>query len=405
MSESFDGPVPQFTTSIEGEASSSTSACNAPQDPEPEASTSTHTPDLEMQWECGAVPTSRPSRLHRRPLRFRDELPVPPPAIEEPPPTALRRVILHVFDSFRTSLNKFGIGREYRHRPSYDPDAFVSVDQLSNIPSDPQSISEPAPGHHSTGSPPPSQLPPWPWKNMSIWRLMTWKMTSTSGLTSEAQVTRLVSDVLKAKDFSIGDLPDNLNIHTEMMRFDTSDGTLDPNGIFQRDGWRESAAELLVPTREKNPDGNGQLFTVPGFHHRPLVAVIRAAFSEASSRWFHFTPFKRFWKSPLTGREQRVYDELYTSDAWNKAHDELQKQKRDGSCKLEWVIAGLMFWSDATHLTQFGNTSAWPIYLFFGNQSKYMRACPTTNACHPIAFIPSVSFTSFPSENSNVLHL
>ncbi|KAG2336568.1 hypothetical protein BDR05DRAFT_985238, partial [Suillus weaverae] len=48
-----------------------------------------------------------------------------------------------------------------------------------------------------------------------------------------------------------------------------------------------------------------------------------------------------------------------------------------------------MFWSDATHLTQFGNASTWPVYLFFGNQSKYACACPTTNACHPITFIPS----------------
>ena len=41
-----------------------------------------------------------------------------------------------------------------------------------------------------------------------------------------------------------------------------------------------------------------------------------------------------------------------------------------------------MFWSDATHLAQFGNASAWPIYLFFGNQSKYIQGCPNSGACH-----------------------
>ncbi|KAG2090391.1 uncharacterized protein F5147DRAFT_586706 [Suillus discolor] len=127
---------------------------------------------------------------------------------------------------------------------------------------------------------------------MSIWRLMSWKMTSNSGLTSESQLTCLVREVLKAKDFSLDDVPDDFNAHTEMTRFDASEATLDANGIFQRDSWRESVAEILVPTRERNTDGNGQLFTVPGFHHRPLVDVIRAAFSEASSRWFHLTPFK-----------------------------------------------------------------------------------------------------------------
>ena len=74
----------------------------------------------------------------------------------------------------------------------------------------------------------------------------------------------------------------------------------------------------------------------------------------------------------MTGHEERIFDELYTSDAWNDAHDEIQKQQLGNGCKLERVITGLMFWSDVTHLTQFGSASAWPVYLFFGNQSKYM---------------------------------
>ena len=54
-----------------------------------------------------------------------------------------------------------------------------------------------------------------------------------------------------------------------------------------------------------------------------------------------------------------------------------------------------MFWSDATHLAQFGNASAWPVYLFFGNQFKYLRASPTSGACHPVAFIPTVSLEAY----------
>ncbi|KAJ7241205.1 hypothetical protein B0H12DRAFT_1074566 [Mycena haematopus] len=37
----------------------------------------------------------------------------------------------------------------------------------------------------------------------------------------------------------------------------------------------------------------------------------------------------------------RVYDELYTSDAWSPAHDLLQKQPAEAGCKLERIIAGL----------------------------------------------------------------
>ena len=97
-------------------------------------------------------------------------------------------------------------------------------------------------------------------------------------------------------------------------------------------------------------------------------------------------------KSSITGQEQRMYDKLYTSDTWITAHNDLQKQRRDNGCKLEHIIASLMLWSDAMHLAQFGSASAWPVYLFFGNQSKYTQAIPDSGACHPIAFIPTVSF-------------
>ncbi|KAF8554136.1 hypothetical protein OG21DRAFT_1130970 [Imleria badia] len=83
--------------------------------------------------------TQHPSRTHRLPLRYRDELPEAPPPISTSSPIAdgpslVHRVILHVFDSIRTCFNTFGIARDYRHRPTYDPDSFVSVHDLSDLP-------------------------------------------------------------------------------------------------------------------------------------------------------------------------------------------------------------------------------------------------------------------------------
>ncbi|KIO08844.1 hypothetical protein M404DRAFT_22671 [Pisolithus tinctorius Marx 270] len=49
-----------------------------------------------------------------------------------------------------------------------------------------------------------------------------------------------------------------------------------------------------------------------------------------------------------------------------------------------------MFFSDATHLATFGNAKAWPLYLYFGNVSKYARAMPNSGACHLVAFFPSL---------------
>ncbi|KAF8219268.1 hypothetical protein L208DRAFT_1341883, partial [Tricholoma matsutake] len=75
---------------------------------------------------------------------------------------------------------------------------------------------------------------------------------------------------------------------------------------------------------------------------------------------------------PETKAETHVFDEVYTGDAWIKAHDNLQKQPNELECNLEKVIAGLMFWSDSMHLVSFGNASIWPLYMYFANQSKYI---------------------------------
>jgi len=54
-------------------------------------------------------------------------------------------------------------------------------------------------------------------------------------------------------------------------------------------------------------------------------------------------------------------------------HTEVQHaQTDDPNCKQEKVVAALMFWSDTTHLATFGTARMWPIYMLFGNLSKYI---------------------------------
>jgi hypothetical protein len=117
---------------------------------------------------------------------------------------------------------------------------------------------------------------------------------------------------------------------------------------------------------------------------------LKAALADVASKHFHFSPFKRFRMFSF-GREERCYDEVYTSDAFLEANDKLQKQKNEPHCTLEKVVLGLMLWSDSTHLANFGNAKVWPIYLYFANLSKYIRAKPTSGSSHHLAYIPSVS--------------
>jgi hypothetical protein len=158
-------PSPSVNNSID---------CNPTSSPPPDPY---NTPDCDHD--------SRPRRMQRLPLRYRDELPEAPlPVAQDQPTSRPTRVILHVFDSICTCFNKFGIARQYRHRPSYDPDAIVSADELSNICPTESHISDHRIQDGEVPSGDSSRPPPWPWQNMSVWRLMSWMVTGLSILTA-----------------------------------------------------------------------------------------------------------------------------------------------------------------------------------------------------------------------------
>jgi hypothetical protein len=219
---------------------------------------------------------------------------------------------------------------------------------------------------------------------MTIYRLMMW-MNSGSHRKSEAEVLRLVKDMIQADDFNARDL-DGFSVRRSLRALDDSGGN--ETAAFP-DDWLKTDVTLNIPT--KSTDDPFKFFSITGFHYRPLVGVIRSAFTDIQANAFHLLPFKRLWKDPLDDHQERVFDELYTSDSWLQAQDDLQRQPREPSCSLERVIAALMFFSDATHLANFGTAKAWPLYLYFGNLTKYARSAPKSGACHLVGFLPSVS--------------
>ncbi|KAF8427567.1 hypothetical protein L210DRAFT_3652625 [Boletus edulis BED1] len=97
-------------------------------------------------------------------------------------------------------------------------------------------------------------------------------------------------------------------------------------------------------------------------------------------------------------------DNPFEQDKWKCTSVDIniptREKKPKGNGKTFTVEAregsgGLMLWSDSTHLATFGHASAWPIYLLFGNLSKYARTRPEGGACHPIAFIPRLPGTIY----------
>ncbi|KAI0039303.1 hypothetical protein FA95DRAFT_1451096, partial [Auriscalpium vulgare] len=173
-----------------------------------------------------------------------------------------------------------------------------------------------------------------------------------------------------------------------------------PSGVKSTQASRraELAEQRRIARHELDDDPSpdhgvrGHPFAVSGFWHRSLCAEIKRTLStDPAACNFVFEPHLLEYVEPGTdGPAHGVYGELYNSSAFVNEDLRLQNSPKEPDCDLPRAIAALMFWSDATHVSQFGQAKVWPAYMYFGNQSKYERARPTSNAAHHVAYFPLV---------------
>ena len=132
---------------------------------------------------------------------------------------------------------------------------------------------------------------------------------------------------------------------------------------------------------------------IPDVHTRSLVSCLVDTIQEdLGASDLHWHGYKETWQPPYLGSPpERVWGELYSSDAFLEAEQDLINSQTDASHPS--VIAGYMIWSDSTHLAQFGQAKAWPIYAYIGNLSKYVRCQPTAHTAQVIGYIPPVCET------------
>ncbi|KAJ7743219.1 hypothetical protein B0H16DRAFT_1220310, partial [Mycena metata] len=289
--------------------------------------------------------------------------------------------------------NSFGLFREYPSIPTYNPDEMLSPEELADIPGGTRANTATLPSQLTPFEPPnQSSLPvpepsspsvsTGPFKNWSIMALMNWQWTGSQTRSIE-QMDKLVG-VLKDPRFA-----KHFDIKWETDKFDEYLAT--GGGSEVRDGWKSASVDISVPDGLRyNSVEAAPVFSVPGLFYRPLIKVIKSGIQNVGDRCFHYTPFKQFWSPSPDGPPQRLYDEIYASDAMVEAHTAVQKLPPEPNCMLKRVVLALMFWSDSTHLASFGDASLWPLYLFFGNQSKWLRVKPQSNTCHHIAYFPKV---------------
>jgi Plavaka transposase len=326
------------------------------------------------------------------PARFRDLLPQPPSAlppsniaqptsIPSPPPLATqasppsRRI-------FTTPANLFGLFRRYEGNglPSHDPDEHLSMLHLTNIPasstssaSDPQSI--------------------YPYPNHSSFMLGDWYWNG-GPQKSQASFKDLLH-ILSDPNFQLADIK---NIHWD--RINKQLATDDAGEWLDEDaGWIQTPISIPVPYQPRrgvpsHVNAGPRNYVVGEFHHRNLTSVIKEKISSLEeANLFHFEPYELLWQRSTDQNPIHVQGELYTSPAFIDAHRELLDSPGEPGCDLPRVIVSLMFWSDATQLTAFGNAQLWPLYLFFGNDSKYFRGKPSCHLCEHVAYFQKVSLS------------
>ena len=279
---------------------------------------------------------------------------------------------LIVRNPFQTAPNSFGLWKEYPYRPSYDPDAFISVKDLCH-----SHTSAIIPDEERTTKEAPESV----YSNKTIELLMHWQATGSSKKTNK-ELDRLVHDVLRHPEFKLDKL-DKFNAARKNQKADAADAFLL--------SFRHTSVEIDVPSGHSSPHDASHVFSIPGLYYHPIMTLIKQAFESLISLKFHLSPFKLFRKLPNSEDSECLYSEIYNSDVFLDEHDKVQcAPTSDPTCKREKVVAGLMFWSDATHLATFGTAKMWPIYMLFGNLSKYGQCQPNSSATMHLAYIPQL---------------
>ena len=161
--------------------------------------------------------------------------------------------------------------------------------------------------------------------------------------------------------------------------------------------WNEGSVKVKMPCpRANNPpytsEKDAPEYEVDGIRYRSLVDLIISRLTDpATSGSFTGTPFTEWWCPPGCTKPIRIYGEAHSSDIAIKLYDEIKGIPAPPEHPdIQSVVVLLMLGSDATHLASFGTASIWPLYVFFGNDSKYDTAKPLVSPAYHLAFFPKV---------------
>ena len=272
---------------------------------------------------------------------------------------------------FTSPRNVFGLSRRYLTDipPSHDPEENVTINDLCSFPTQ-----DSLPTKYVLG----------PYPNTSSFLLGEWYWNG--GVQKSQESFKKLVEIVGSDDFRPADIS---NVNWKQV----NNALTETSSAFEwqdESGWISTPVAISVPFHRGTKKPGAQDYIVTNFHHRALVSVIRERLEDHDhAQRFHYQPYELLWKRG-TEQEVRVHGELYTSQVFLDAQRNLDASPGEPDCDLPRAIVGLMFWSDATHLTSFSSAQLWPLYLFFGNESKYRRCKPSCNLCSHVAYFEKV---------------
>jgi Plavaka transposase len=172
---------------------------------------------------------------------------------------------------------------------------------------------------------------------------------------------------------------------------------------LKNDNWKEAVIKIPLPLAQTQyaSEDDAHMLEVK-FVHQSLGEVVKLGVQDfASSHNFHWCGFKQFWQPSEGNPEQQVYGEVYTLDTFLEMESKLPDIE---GCTLEKAVVPLLVYSDLTHLANFGTALLWPIYIWFGNISKYIHIKPSLFTAHHLAYLPSVSIRIHWAQTTTALH-
>lgn len=139
-----------------------------------------------------------------------------------------------------------------------------------------------------------------PFISATHYRLLSWFYNGNE-TKSAKDLDDLIQEVLLADDFDREDLQD-FRAARELKRLD--DHMNRPSHLSAEDGWIEGSVKIRLPctgvkfkSEEEAPE-----FSVEPVYYRRLTQVLISSFQEPAAKFFHYIPFKLFWKPTVDSR-------------------------------------------------------------------------------------------------------